>query len=63
MRANRERGEHETENAGSCSGPNGDGTVMSMGVNTCSECRFQPGNTHMETRLAAREAVTRTRRE
>jgi len=24
MRANRERGEHGTENAGSCSGPNGD---------------------------------------
>jgi len=24
MRANREQGEHGTENAGSCSGPNGD---------------------------------------
>ena len=27
MRANRERGEHGTENAGSCSGPNGEHAV------------------------------------
>jgi hypothetical protein len=28
MRANRERGEHGTENAGSCSGPNGEGITQ-----------------------------------
>ena len=28
MRANRERGEHGTENAGSCSGPNGEASEM-----------------------------------
>ena len=28
MRANRERGEHGTENAGSCSGPNGEAELV-----------------------------------
>jgi len=30
MRANRERGEHGTENAGSCSGPNGDALLSAI---------------------------------
>jgi hypothetical protein len=33
MRANREQGEHGTENAGSCSGPNGEAFDHSMSVN------------------------------
>jgi len=28
MRANREQGEHGTENASSCSGPNGEATII-----------------------------------
>ena len=43
MRANRERGEHETENASSCSGPNGDPDAGYDAWMSVRHARFPPG--------------------
>lgn len=39
MRANREWGEHGTENASSCSGPNGEAQAKLVEAGLCVQCR------------------------